>query len=179
MSKREFEDLLKKYEQKPLEKEIDWKKQKQEWLDFIKMFYRSIESWLAPYKQAGKLSYAYQKTQLNEEYIGTYDVDVMIVDFAGQKLTLEPIGTLLIGTKGRIDMEGSRGRVQFILADKNSKGVKINTSISRDGGAKAEAEEVRTPDWAWKIVLREPRKIAFVDFTENNFFDAVMEAVNG
>ena len=57
----------------------------------------------------------------------------MTADFAGQKLIFEPIGTLLIGTKGRIDMEGVKGRVQFILADKSSKGMKVNVSISIDG----------------------------------------------
>lgn len=115
------------------ENEIDWEERKNEWLNFVSQFYSSVESWLNPYKNKGKLSYKYEKTQPTEDCIGTYNVDVMIVDFAGQKLTLEPRGTLLIGTKGRIDMEGTRGRVQFILADKDSKGVKVRVSVSRDG----------------------------------------------
>jgi len=93
------------------ENEIDWEERKNEWLNFVSQFYSSVESWLNPYKNKGKLSYKYEKTQPTEDCIGTYNVDVMIVDFAGQKLTLEPRGTLLIGTKGRIDMEGTRGRV--------------------------------------------------------------------
>ena len=104
MSKKDFEELLKKHERKPVENEIDWEKQKQEWLDFIKEFFDSVKSWLEPFKNDGKLSYEFKKTQITEEYIGTYEVDVMIVDFAGQKLSLEPLGTLLIDTKGRIDM---------------------------------------------------------------------------
>jgi len=179
MSKKDFEELLRKHESKPTEKEIDWEKQKIDWLGFIKSFYDQVEGWFAPYGAAGKLSYEYRKAQITEEYIGTYDVNVMVVDFAGQKLTLEPLGTLLIGTKGRIDMEGARGRIQFILADKDSKGMKVTVSISMDGQPNSEPKEHKEPDWTWKIVLRESRKISYADFTEENFFDALMEVVNG
>lgn len=177
VSKKDFEDLLEKHESKSGE-EIDWKERKKEWLSFISQFYSSVELWLNPYKAKGKLSYKYEKTQITEDYIGAYDVNVMIVDFAGQKLTLEPIGTLLIGTKGRIDMEGARGRVQFVLADKNSKGVKIGVSLSIDGRPSKGGED-KKPDWTWKIVLREARKVSYEEFNEENFFDALMEVAGG
>ncbi|WP_447071735.1 hypothetical protein [Shewanella indica] len=179
MSKKDFEDLLKKHESKSEEKEIDWQSQKDEWLAFIDQFYKALEQWLSPYKEQGTVSYSYKDLQLTEEYIGTYTVKVMTVDFAGQKITFEPIGTLLIGTKGRIDMEGVKGRVQFILADKDSKGMKVSVSISIDGEKPKEKKNQKTPDWTWKIVLRESRKVSFVEFNEENFFDALMEIVNG
>jgi hypothetical protein len=179
MSKKDFEDLLKKHENKSEEKEIDWESQKKEWLDFIDQFYTSIECWFTPFKNNGKLSYGYTDTEITEEYLGTYNVKTMVVDFAGQKLTLEPIGTLLIGTKGRIDMEGAKGRVQFILADKNSTGMKFNVNISIAGETPEKKEERKKPDWTWKIVLRESRRISYAEFNEENFFDALMEVVNG
>lgn len=179
MSKKDFENLLKKHESESEETEINWSDQKNEWLQFIKDFYNSVEQWMQPFKDEGKLKYSYKKVALTEDHIGTYDVDVMVVDFAGQKLTLEPIGTLLIGTKGRIDMEGARGRIQFILADKNSNGIKISVSTSINGEPQKEKESRKTPQWTWKIILRESRKISFEDFNEENFFDALMEVVNG
>jgi len=72
-------------------------------------------------------------------------------------------------------MEGARGRVQFILADKDSKGIKISISI----GGEPKTEEVKIPEWTWKIVLREPRKISYEDLNEENFFNALMEVANG
>ena len=165
MSKKDFEEFLDKHATNTPEKEIDWEAQKKEWLDYINQFYESVKAWLEPYEVDGKVSYEFKPLVLTEENIGTYEVDAMHVNFAGQKITLEPIGTLLIGTKGRIDLEGARGRVQFILADKDSKGKK--------------PEERKIPDWTWKIVLREPRKISYAEFNEDNFFDALMEIVNG
>ncbi|WP_179153006.1 hypothetical protein [Chromohalobacter israelensis] len=179
MSKKDFEEFLNKHATKTPEKEIDWEEQKEEWLDYIKQFYNSVEEWLEPYRADGKVSYEFKPLMLHEENIGTYEVDAMHVNFAGQKVTLEPIGTLLIGTKGRIDLEGARGRVQFILADKDSKGMKVNVSVSIGGQPEKKPEERKIPDWTWKIVLREPRKISYAEFNEDNFFDALMEIVNG
>jgi hypothetical protein len=179
MSKKDFEEMLKKHEAVKNESQIDWKQQKQEWLDFIQNFYDSVEKWLAPYVYQDKLKFEYKNISLTEDHIGTYTVKTMNISFAGQQIKIEPIGTLLIGTKGRIDMEGARGRVQFILADKNSKGIKINVSISVDGKAQGKQEEQKIPDWTWKIVLRESRRIAYDEFNEDNFFNALMEIVNG
>lgn len=179
MSKKDFEDLLKKHGSKSEENEINWQSQKTEWLEFIEQFYESLEHWLSPYKDQGTVSYTYKDLQLTEEYIGTYGVKAMIADFAGQQLTIEPQGTVLIGTKGRIDMEGAKGLVQFVLADKNSSGMKVTVSVSVNGEKPKEKESQKAPEWTWKIVLRASRKVSFVEFNEENFFDALMEVVNG
>lgn len=178
MSKKDFESMLDKHDAVQKKSEIDWDAQKNEWIDFIEQFYSSIEEWIKPYVDLHKLTYEYKKISLSEENIGTYDVDVMNINFAGQQVKIEPIGTLLIGTKGRIDMEGARGRVQFILADKDSKGMKVNVSISIDGESKKEQQKTETPNWTWKIVLRDSRRISYEDFTEENFFNGLMEIIN-
>ncbi|CAN2042358.1 hypothetical protein GMMP15_780001 [Candidatus Magnetomoraceae bacterium gMMP-15] len=136
-----------------------------------------IEQWLKPYLNQKKLKYSYQNIELTEEYIETYTVKAMNIIFAEQQVKIEPIGTLLIGTKGRIDMEGAKGRVQFILADRYSKGIKASMSIERKPNKK-ENQARKEPDWTWKIVLRESRRIAYEDFNEDNFFNALMEIVN-
>jgi hypothetical protein len=179
MSKKKFEDLLDKHKTESEEKKIDWEKEKSKWIHFISQFYSTVESWFEPYKSAGKLSYEYQKIIISEDHIGNYETNVMIVDFAGQKLTMEPIGTLLIGTKGRIDMEGTRGRVQFILTDKENKGMKVSVSTFTNGEPPKKQKEKKEIDWIWKIVLKEARRVSFEEFNEDNFFSALMEIVNG
>ncbi len=174
MSKKDFEHLLSKHESKEKEDPINWEQQKQEWLSFINQFYTYLETWFEPYKTNGKLSYEYRPYSLTEENIGTYETRTMYVKFAGQDLKIEPIGTLLIGTKGRIDLEGARGRIQFILADRQSKEPNIRVSI----GEPIKNDNPKKIDWTWKIALRDARKIAYEEFNEDNFFDALMEVVN-
>jgi hypothetical protein len=172
MSKKDFESMLNKHHEDLTKEKINWTDQKKEWLGFIEQFYEKVELWVQPYLETGQLSYNYRKTILTEDDIGSYEVGVMEINFAGQHIKLEPIGTLLIGTKGRIDMEGARGRVQFILADKNSKERKIISTNDK-------ALQIGEPDWTWKIILRESRKIAYEDFNEENFFSALMEIAHG
>jgi len=142
-------------------------RKKQEWLSFIEQFYDEIEQWLKPYSAQGKLEYDYYSINLTEEYIGNYAVKAMGIRFAGQQIKIKPIGTTLIGTSGRIDMEGVRGRIQFILANKDSKGFNISTNKSK-----------KQSDLTWKIVLKEQRQIFYDEFNEENFFAALMEIVN-
>jgi len=173
MSKKDFEEMLNQHE--TVKSDIDWEKKKQEWLNFIQQFYDEVGQWLKPYADQKKLEYDYHNLSLTEEYIGTYTAKTMIINFAGQQVKLEPIGTLLFGTKGRIDMEGARGRVQFLLVDRD----KVSVSISIKGETETENQERKEPDWAWKIVLKEQRRIAYDDFNEENFFNALMEIING
>lgn len=178
MSKKAFEEMLNKQKIVKEEKEEhDWEKKKQEWLKFVEQFYDEVEQWLEPYIDQGKLSYEYHDINLTEEYLGTYNVKAMDIFFAEQFVKIEPIGTLLIGTKGRIDMEGTRGSVQFVLADKESKG--INISVTVEERKEDQARKEKEPDWTWKILVRESRGIAYDDFNEENFFCALMEIING
>lgn len=173
MSKKDFDSFLSSHEKKQQESTIDWDKQKDEWLDYIESFYNQVEAWFAPYVEAGRVSYGYSPKTLVEDHIGSYEVKNMKIDFAGQSVVLEPVGTLLIGTKGRIDMEGARGRVQFILADKSSSGVNVRVSINKP----IPEEKPKEIEWVWKLVLRDSRRVKFEDFNESNFFDALMEII--
>jgi hypothetical protein len=185
MSKIDFENMLSKHNEKTKQQQEILEKEKEEWLAFIQQFYDSVELWLKPYLEKGQLSYNYEKITLTEEEIGSYEVNVMKINFAGQQIKLEPTGTMLIATKGRINMEGVRGNVVFMLADKSSQGIdiKITTTTFVEGkplqNKMPEKIQEREPDWTWKIVLKERRKIAFDDFNEENFFNALMEVANG
>ncbi|WIG83823.1 hypothetical protein KFZ68_20565 (plasmid) [Photobacterium damselae] len=173
MSKKDFDSFLSKHEKQQQESTIDWIKQKDEWLDYIDAFYKQIETWFTPYIKDERVSYSYSPKALVEDHIGSYNVKNMKIDFAGQSVVLEPVGTLLIGTKGRIDMEGARGRVQFILADKNSPGFNVRASINKP----RPEEKPKDIKWVWKLVLRDSRSVKFEDFNESNFFDALMEII--
>jgi hypothetical protein len=177
MSKKDFENVLLKYEKVKNESDIDWAKRKQEWLHFVQQFYDKIEQWLKPYVEQNKLKYNYHEISLTEEYIETYTIKVMDIYFAGQQVKVEPIGTLVFGTKGRIDMEGARGIIQFLLVAQDSKGMIVKVSI--DDESKTENQEQKYSEWKWKIVLKEQRRIAYEEFNEENFFGALMEIING
>jgi hypothetical protein len=44
----------------------------------------------------------------------------MILGIGRQEITLTPVGTLLFGSKGRVDVEGPAGRTRLVLVDQQS-----------------------------------------------------------
>ncbi|MDC5602460.1 hypothetical protein OFM92_05865 [Acinetobacter baumannii] len=177
MSRKDFEKFLKdnanKYSRE--EKEVDWEKQKKEWLEFIEIFYNQVKEWLKPYIKQGSLSISFSEKNITEDHIGSYIVNKMDISLAGATLTLDPIGTLLIGTKGRIDLSGPKGSVKFILTDMNSKGFNISFKVLSDN---EKHEPITDINWTWKIIDRNSTGIKFIDFNENNFFASLMGLVN-
>ncbi|NRF32982.1 hypothetical protein [Vibrio coralliilyticus] len=171
-SKKDFEKFLNDHVKEEEENKINWELQKQEWLEYIDAFYHQIEEWFEPYVANKLVQYVYIDTELVESHIGSYKTRKMKIDFAGQSLVMEPIGTLLIGSKGRIDMEGARGRVQFVLADKSHKSLRI---LARGSKEQQSAKQI---EWVWKIATRDAKSITFLEFKETHFFDALMEIIN-
>ncbi|MBK0000202.1 hypothetical protein [Erwinia sp. S38] len=164
------------------EVEINWDKQKKDWLDFVNDFYVKIKSWLKPLIDDGSIVVSFSKVNLKEDFIGSYDLEKMVIKVARKEVELVPVGTLLIGTKGRIDMKGLSGKVQFILADKKSSGVKFTVKIhtvngevvDSNGDDSAKKNEI---EWDWKIVRRGGNKIEFDEFNEDNFISALIEVM--
>lgn len=187
MNKTKFEQFLKdNVVAKKEEVKIDLAKEKQEWLDFIDSFYNQIEEWLEDYKQQGLVEYSYTQKNITEDDIGSYYAKKMDLILAGKRLTFDPIGTLLIGTKGRIDLIGPRGTIKFLLADRLSKGLefKFTTTVitGKDSEKPIEKEQTidkKSTEWVWKILERYTSRISYAEFTQENFFEALMELIDG
>ena len=122
MTKEEFEKVLdRKASVASKTKLVDWESKKNQWLRHLAEFHSEVEGYLAPYLAKGKLKAERYRVTINEENIGAYEADAILVEIGPEKVTLVPIGTLLFGASGRVDMTGSRGIVKFILTGKDSK----------------------------------------------------------
>lgn len=159
---------------------IDWEAEKNEWLQYLDILYKDVEIFLYEYVKENRISITYENMNLNEENIGQYTVREMRLAFGNNRLRLTPIGTLLIGTKGRVDMVGPRGTVRLILADKESAGIKVIISAQALGRGAAPTEqpfsqEPRKIDWEWKIVVSTTPQLTYRQLTQEAFFDAIIE----
>ena len=115
---------------------------------------------------------------INEELIGEYKTSSMKIRFKGNEVILDPIGTNLIGAKGRIDMKGSAGIVKFVLVNKQSSAPMIKVTIQITGEPVEEEIENQKIEWDWKIATPPPR-IKYIELDEESFFDSLMEVING
>jgi hypothetical protein len=162
---------------------VDWGKKRDEWLDHLEHLYSRIESFLGKYVSSGQVRYEYRPVELNEEDIGSYSAKQMVLRIGRQEVDLVPIGTRLVGAKGRVDVSGPAGKIQILLVDGKAPGaadVFFRTKVGVGGRLLAPGESSDEPqiEWEWKILKRPPER-RFVALTQETFYDVIVEVTNG
>jgi len=163
--------------------EQDWAERLQDWQTHINHFYENVEVFLQPYLDKGKISIRYGRKKILEDVFGEYEVDTAAIQLGPNLIRLEPIGSIIIGAQGRLDMIGPNGVVKFLLVDKNASEPKILARVQildRNSPVRTALREPKPEqiDWTWKIAT-DPPQIKFYPLTEESFFDALMGVTNG
>ncbi len=180
VSKKDFESFLEKQDLKKSEQEqIDWNERKKDWLRRIDEFYQIVQEFMKEYLNQEKVNIHFSPLILNEEYIGSYETKRLHLMTGNQEVVFSPVGTRMIGSGGRIDMEGKAGKVRFVLVDKDkeSSGISVRVSIDGDSPKEKNAEKKKIT-WVWKIATPPP-SVSLISLNEERFFDALMEVING
>ena len=137
-----------------------------EWLQNLRLLYEEIAGFLHEFVSTGSISFGFTKIEINEPELGTYLADRMDIIIGRQHVSLIPVGTLLVGCKGRVDVQGSSGQTELLLLKRGAKGASDLASGDRDG-----------EPWTWKIVSNTiPRQ--FVELDRELFFELVMQVAN-
>ncbi len=184
IASEDFDEFVKQQQPTEEERQIDWAKERDEWLAYLESLYREIQSYLAPYIDGGTIAISFSDITLDEENIGSYKARKMNLQIGRQKVTLTPVGTLLIGTKGRVDVEGRAGRSRIVLVDKEAVSyaslIKVTVTINPKASEKKPAEpHKRKPIvWSWKIVAPQPKGL-FLDLNKDTLFEMLLQVSNG
>ncbi len=105
--------------------QIDWSKRKDEWVNSVNELNELITNWFSDYKTDGLVKFEYSTKSNAEEYIGSYDVQMLHLCFPkDREIIIEPMGTLIIGAWGRFDMyaRGYNSDKYYILLYKSETG---------------------------------------------------------
>ena len=179
MTNQSFDDFVNQQSQAAEKSKVDWTAILVEWKNYLSLFHDKVETFLKSYIESGKLTLRKRTIGLHEEYIGSYEVEALDIILGDTKITLTPIGTNLIGAKGRVDMKGPKGTVKFVLVPKDSSFPKISIQVLTQGEEAPAQEEIKpVNDWEWKISTPPPR-INYLELEEESFQTALMEVVNG
>lgn len=178
MTRQAFDDFINRENVRAQNSTVDWDEQREEWLSHLTQFYEMVDGYISDYVEAHQLSCTRSRKTLNEENIGSYDVDVLSIRINTTTITLTPIGTLLIGGKGRIDMVGPKGKVKFVLVPRGSTGPRIVTrSVDPQDSSEARTEEPII-EWEWRI-MTSPPQIRYLPLDGDAFYSAMLEVLNG
>ena len=156
--------------------DVDWEGTRDAWLRELRCLYDCMEAYLESYMDSGQIRIERHPVQLTEDYLGTYDAERLILFIGNDKVVAEPIGTLLIGSRGRVDLSGVRKTLRIVLLDEGGSSV---TTVISIGGAPIETSG-RTPvrgdiDHAGWYITTRPPGATVTAFSEDSFREAIME----
>ena len=182
MAEQDFSEFVRRKtarDQSESGEDIDWARRRADWLQELEELYARMEGHLEPYTQAGEIQIERTPIQLREDYLGTYDADKLTFRIGREKVVAKPIGTLLIGASGRVDLSGPRKTLRIVLLAKG--GPVLTTTIEHGGITEKSSRsmmrgEVDEPGW---YIETPPPESVVVRFGEDSFRDAIMEVSGG
>ena len=176
MSRTDFDDFVKRKRALREDAAVDRDKQLADWREYLDVLYTEIKSFLKKYIDDGTAKIEFRPIELNEEFSGPYEATQMLLHISTSIITFRPVGTMLIGTKGRVDVQGSRGGARLSLIDRKvteaRQLVRVTVSINGEPPPPAEVKPYKI-DWVWKIITPPP-EMKFLDLNEDNFFDMIL-----
>lgn len=177
---KKFDEFVKKQLEAKDGSTFDYEAERDQWLAHLDTLYTTLEDFLKKYVVAGGINLRFENTDLFEEGIGYYTARKMIIEIGPQQVSLIPVGTMLIGSKGRVDAKGPSGSFRLILVNKNSTGPVVRVTVSLEPNAKAlvSEETQQKIEWTWKIVSEGP-PYRYFELTKDIFFEALMAVANG
>lgn len=186
------EILQKKKEKKEKDTEfIDWNREKESWINAVEKLYHHIEKWLKVYKDKELLDFQYDNIDLEEEDIGKYQIRQMRIKLPDEEVKLTPLGTMLIGAFGRIDLESNSRTIPLILIDKDIDHPVFNIKTSIKGDKIAgnielgnvtmfpnSSQDEKWKNLAWKIFLKDPNRPIYIPLDKISFLDIFKDIIN-
>lgn len=107
-----FTDILREERDKLEQSKEESERTRDEWIEAVHSFYAEIEKWLG---EAIKDSLVEVKTgnklPFREGHLGQYTLNPLVLRFPNGEITIEPIGRLIVGAKGRVDIFNSSMRI--------------------------------------------------------------------
>jgi hypothetical protein len=164
----DFDRFVKSQQPSPMEEAFNWQEQRDEWITHLNDLYDKIQKYLERYISSKEIKLEFTQINLNEVDIGSYIVPQMTLVIGRKKIVFNPIGTMLVGAKGRVDVVGPAGKTRLVLVDSDAVGPRAAVRPTTGHAAKL----------VWKIVTPPP-SIGYIELTQDSFFQAVMEVANG
>jgi|GEM_PF-2086744 len=136
----------KKKESETAERSAEWKTRKQQWINAVNALYTRVEKWLKPSIDEKTVFTEKKDILIEEEHIGSYSLQSMFLRIGTETVELRPVGALIIGCRGRVDIMLRNRSVSFVL----------------------------TEDDEWKIVGPRP-DVRYYPLDEEAFGDVIMQ----
>lgn len=185
-SSKEFDEFVKREQQRAQQRDNkapDWALELKIWLDSLDRLHAIIRSFLEDYISNGSIQLRFEPIEMNEKNVGAYTANKLFIKIGGEEIEFKPIGTMLIGSRGRVDVIGSRDSTRLVLIPKDitspSQVLKFSFTVNGQPNQTPKPEEPKKPaEIVWKIVSRPPR-MRFTELDKESLMQMLLDVSNG
>ncbi|MFP6664943.1 MAG: hypothetical protein VCC00_12120 [Deltaproteobacteria bacterium] len=93
---------------------IDWLQQRQEWVQDLAELYALLSEWMGDATSEDLLIVKEDSVVLTEEHLGKYQAPALRIELPDSCVRVRPVGRLIVGAQGRVDLERSPRRVTLL-----------------------------------------------------------------
>lgn len=167
-----FDDFLKKENERAKENgTFNAHDRIEKFKSYLNDLYSKIEDeWLKQYIDAEAIKVSNTTISIHEERLGIYQVVSKSIEFGGKRITLQPIGTIMIGTDARVDMIYRAKEVMIVRVGESVEGFSV--SITENG--KTVGRNTPSGKPVWKYVNKKTRT-SYVTLNAESFQNLIME----
>jgi len=185
MSKTAFKEFVEQEREKTesWKNSIHWEGRKQSYLNRIEELLYNVEKFLGEFTESNDIQIKKRKKKIQEEFIGQYEVPVLRIQLFGKQAALIPVGTLIIGTPGRVDLVGPIETKRIILTDKDKDRPQPPVGYSclwleeDQKLAEIKAQESQEREFVWKIIT-DPPDIHYIELNKDSFLSSLQEVLD-
>jgi hypothetical protein len=98
-------------------------RRKSEWLRSLEKLFSKIEEWLSEPVSQDLIKLGRETVALDEYKLGTYNAPRLVLQVGHETVYVEPVGSIIIGAKGRVDVKRGGTSFKLILTHEDKWGI--------------------------------------------------------
>lgn len=183
--KRDFDDFVKRQQQElsasQSVKKFNARDELEYWLGRLNTLYSDIQGYLDEYIKQGHVKCEIGEIELREDFSGAYRAPMMRIEIGLKKVRVVPIGTMLIGSKGRVDVVGPTGSARLALINAKTRSPRQMIRVEIVDPTRPRQPDIsdrQEPEWVWKFI-GPSASATFTDLSKESFLEAILDVSNG
>ena len=144
----------------------------------VQGFFETLEGdWFKEVVDEGLMEIEKSELLITEETLGQYKTEKRRLKFGNEVIDFVPVGTIILGTDARIDMNYKQNKVMFIHVGENVKSASDLIMISVNGETVKNVKPAAPVKKVWKLTYANARTI-YTEATTQSVQQLIMELVN-
>lgn len=174
---KKFNDFVNKLDEEAKKKRHEFNPQEriEKFQTIVNGLYNDIDAWLQPNIEDGKIQTGLVPRMIFEEALGSYAIDDKWLQIGNARLSLRPVGTILIGTNARVDLSYKTKNIMIVRTGEKIESPGQLITIRFEGEPAPKKKDPGKEVWKY---VKENGRISYSTLNKESFENLVMNLID-